>query len=317
MSQRGGPSASPTTSPTLAAGLLAAKVQKRVSAKPTTPYDCLVRPRAPTVEEVISGHTARKDLSPVQKYVAIACLFLCDRSPADVRFTPPCACRCDRLAIVAARGEIMLRHVMNGGGKRFPQKFKAGSFGTGITGFAAMHGVHESTVRRIVREYSSHQDAVWDGTAKGKYPPSWDSKRGGAPAVNALLDKDRIDFIMYVNNKSKRRLSIARLAKACQREAGKNRKYRQYKKDKWCASTLANHLGLIGAYWHRRYIDPLVTDKHRKDRIQWVMQEVDTSKTFIDPDTGQTMYKFRPLYDMVHLDEAWHVQNSPQFPPFG
>ena len=110
-----------------------------------------------------------------------------------------------------------------------------------------MHGVHESTVRRIVREYSSHQDAVWDGTAKGKYPPSWDSKRGGAPAVNALLDKDRIDFIMYVNNKSKRRLSIARLAKACQREAGKNRKY-QLGPDQYIFGALTLYLDIINIF---------------------------------------------------------------------
>ena len=101
---------------------------------------------------------------------------------------------------------------------------------------------------RLTRDDAGEDDIV-----------AWINKRGGRAPANALLDRERIDFIMYVNNKSKRRLSIRRLAKACKREAENDPKYAKYAGDKWSKSTLADHLYRMGEYWHRRYIEPYVT----------------------------------------------------------
>ena len=244
-----------------------------------SPYDALKRPD-PYTPEIIMGKVGRKsnqDLSLMFK-----------------------------MHIVMDYQRHMMAHLRKKpDAKSFPRAAAFGKYGKGIKGFAAKHGVHASTVNQLVREWTNGDPLTGNGS---EGTATWMNKRGGGPAPNALLTKDRIDFIAFVNNKSKRRLSIRRLAKACKREAETNAEYAKFAGDTWSKSTLANHLYRVGAYWHRRYIEPYVTDKHRKDRIQWVQQEIerdDDGKPVVWVEDEKEYVRFREQHDMVHLDEAW------------
>lgn len=138
--------------------------------------------------------------------------------------------------------------------------------------------------------------------------------RGRTPA-NDLLSDFRLQFIRKVNEDTKRKLTVRQLAESCRKAAKKLRpksrdsKRRRHeieilRKDKWNIATLWNHLGRMGERWHRAYIKPKLTYRHKMQRIDWALQDlvVDAEGDWVKDADGN--YHFDDLKNFAHLDEA-------------
>ena len=138
--------------------------------------------------------------------------------------------------------------------------------------------------RWIQNLLKSHDDQVEDGVLPMETDLS--RNRAGRAPTNAKFTVEIAVFIMDENARTWGALSCRRLTSRV------NDKFNEDFGDttirRWCRA--------LGAVRRRRYIKPLLTKKHKLDRLDWVLDHIETQ--------GQ-QHLFVQNYDTCHGDEAW------------
>ena len=158
-------------------------------------------------------------------------------------------------------------------GERFPN----GAMARLVNMFRRYH-VSESSIRRLWASFRRQR-------AQGVSPleMSFAAKRVGRSATNTKLTPAIARKLVELNDASFGVLSNKKLAsKLCEEVGGR---VAPDTVRRWCKA--------LGAVKRRRYIKPLLTPKHKLDRLSWVSSQVPGGTSFPD------------FYDTVHVDEKW------------